>query len=129
MCLVSAPRSQFAARRHQAHSTSIDLSLPPPTSLQVLTLAIGGDEYALLSFAIPQPDVPAGLTPAEREVVRGVVRGESNCEIARVRGVSPNTVANQLRAVYAKLGVGSRHELVTRCMRPSPALGPSKLPF
>jgi DNA-binding CsgD family transcriptional regulator len=78
---------------------------------------VDGEEYALLCFPVPEPVLPNGLTPAEREVVEGVVRGESNGEIARRRGVSANTVANQLRSVYAKLRVGSRRELVVRCLR------------
>jgi DNA-binding CsgD family transcriptional regulator len=39
------------------------------------------------------------------------LRGASNQDIARTRGVSVRTVANQLAAVYRKLGVRSRAEL------------------
>ncbi len=94
-----------------------ELSLPAPAALQVVRFEIEGEEYALLSFPVPEPELPEELTAAEREVVRGVVRGESNGEIARQRGVSANTVANQLRSVYFKLGVGNRRELVSRCLR------------
>ena len=93
--------------------------LPPPDSLQVARFEIEGEEYALLSFPIPVPELPEGLTRAEREVVMGVVRGESNGEIAERRGVSANTIANQLRSVYAKLGLRNRRELVSRCLRSS----------
>jgi DNA-binding CsgD family transcriptional regulator len=88
----------------------------------MLPLEIEGEEYALLSFALPQPELPSGLTAAEQEVVKAVVRGESNREIAKGRGVSTNTVANQLRAVYGKLGVNTRHELVALCTRSSLAV-------
>lgn len=72
------------------------------------------------------PDVPlvvlsqaveasgGGLTPAEREVVALLVAGQSNQEIAAARGVSPRTIANQLAAIYRKLGVSSRVELVAQ---------------
>jgi DNA-binding CsgD family transcriptional regulator len=52
------------------------------------------------------------LTAAEAEVVELVVRGRSNREIADARGTSPATVANQLSAVFRKLGVHSRSDLV-----------------
>lgn len=43
------------------------------------------------------------LTPAEREVVKLLVReGGTNAELARKLGRSPKTVANQLRAIYSK---------------------------
>ncbi|HEY1695349.1 MAG TPA: helix-turn-helix transcriptional regulator [Polyangiaceae bacterium] len=55
----------------------------------------------------------ADLTPAELEVARCAVSGMSNRTIARWRGSSVRTVANQLASVFRKLGVGSRAELVT----------------
>lgn len=57
------------------------------------------------------PDV---LTQAEREVAESVVRGHTNAEIARARGTSVRTVANQMRTLFEKLGVGSRGELRAR---------------
>ncbi len=51
------------------------------------------------------------LTPAEREVVTGALEGQSTTEIARARERSFHTVAHQLRAAFAKLGVHSRAEL------------------
>ncbi len=53
----------------------------------------------------------AGLTDAEREVARLVMEGLSNAEIARRRGTSIRTVANQVASVFAKAGAGSRREL------------------
>ena len=51
------------------------------------------------------------LTPAEREVLEGVILGRSNREIAERRGSSLRTVANQVAALLKKHGVGSRSEL------------------
>jgi two-component system nitrate/nitrite response regulator NarL len=48
----------------------------------------------------------------EREIAGMVMRGLSNREIAAARGTSENTVANQLKAIFRKLGVASRIELV-----------------
>ncbi|MCK6537711.1 MAG: helix-turn-helix transcriptional regulator [Polyangiaceae bacterium] len=54
------------------------------------------------------------LSAAEREVALLVAHGLSNAEIARARGVSPNTVANQIASLFRKLGVGSRLELTRK---------------
>lgn len=51
------------------------------------------------------------LSEAERGVLKAIVRGASNAEIAATRGTSPRTVANQVHRIFAKLGVGSRHQL------------------
>jgi DNA-binding CsgD family transcriptional regulator len=67
--------------------------------------------------ALSRSDLPASLTRAEREVAWLVVEGASNGEIARQRRTAERTVANQLQAIYTKLGVGSRRELVTRLLR------------
>jgi len=54
----------------------------------------------------------AGLAAREREVVRYVTLGFTNPEIAGVLGTSPNTVRNQLAAIFRKTGVSTRAELV-----------------
>jgi DNA-binding CsgD family transcriptional regulator len=55
-----------------------------------------------------------GLTAREREVARLVVAGNSNPEVAAALSISPTTVQDHLKKVFAKLGVGSRHELTAR---------------
>jgi two-component system response regulator FixJ len=51
------------------------------------------------------------LTVRERELVAGLLRGQSNKELAAAFSISEQTVKNALSAVYAKLGVQSRTEL------------------
>jgi DNA-binding NarL/FixJ family response regulator len=58
--------------------------------------------------------LPSVLTSAEADIVRAVLRGASNAEIARVRGRSVRTVANQIASMFRKLSVGSRSELYAR---------------
>jgi DNA-binding NarL/FixJ family response regulator len=61
------------------------------------------------------------LTRAERQVVAGVLNGRTNAAIAVARRTSCRTVANQLAAIYRKLGVSSRWELAARVGRASTA--------
>ena len=70
-----------------------------------------GEEFLVLSYGLGRVRLPDSLTDAEREVAEAFVRGGSMSEIARERGTSKNTVANQLRAIYAKLGATSRLDL------------------
>ena len=52
------------------------------------------------------------LTPAELRVVQKIVEHGTYKEAARQLGVSPSTVRNQLHAIYQKLGISSKSELV-----------------
>ena len=67
----------------------------------------------LVVFRLPVLDVgsAARLSPSERAVIEDVLSGCTNAEIARARGRSPRTVANQIASAYRKLRVGSRSEL------------------
>jgi DNA-binding CsgD family transcriptional regulator len=55
-----------------------------------------------------------GLTEREREVVLYVASGHTNGEIARQLALSPYTVADHLKSVFAKLDVASRGELTSK---------------
>lgn len=89
-------------------------------SSSVTAVEIGGE--TLFVIALDAPVVPEAerLSPGERDVAARIVAGESNAEIARARGVSVRTVANQVASIFRKLGVGSRAELAARASRRSP---------
>ncbi|MEZ4438265.1 MAG: helix-turn-helix transcriptional regulator [Polyangiaceae bacterium] len=75
---------------------------------------VDGVRYRYL--AVPgtaTPKRPEQLTDAEWAVAEALARGASNEQIADERGVRYRTVANQLQAIYRKLGVQSRHELLS----------------
>ena len=52
--------------------------------------------------------LPAGLTPREVEVLRLLVRGLSNKEIAQELVISRKTAGSHVEHIYAKLGVSNR---------------------
>lgn len=54
------------------------------------------------------------LTPAEREVVRHICRGERNAEIAEKLNKSVLTVKTQINSIFQKLNLKSRSQLVAR---------------
>jgi DNA-binding CsgD family transcriptional regulator len=90
--------------------------LPIPRGLRCDHVSVDGEEYLVLDF--PAADAaeaaepgPWSLTPAEREVAAAAVAGQSNQEIAAARRASTRTIANQLAAIYRKLGINSRAEL------------------
>jgi DNA-binding NarL/FixJ family response regulator len=57
------------------------------------------------------------LTPRERDVVRGVIVGRTNREIARELSVGEQAVKNLLSAVFQKCHVRNRLELALFAVR------------
>jgi DNA-binding CsgD family transcriptional regulator len=55
-----------------------------------------------------------GMTERERDIVRRIVQGLSTNEIAETLYLSPYTVQDHLKAVFQKVGVNSRRELVAQ---------------
>lgn len=80
-------------------------------------------EFAVL--VVPDPEAVARLTLAELDVTLAVLAGHGNSTIAAHRRTSLRTVVNQLAAVFRKLGVSGRLELVTRLTLPGSCTSPS----
>jgi len=57
------------------------------------------------------------LTPRERDVVRGIVAGRTNKEMARELGIKEQGIKNLLCVVYQKCHVRSRLELAMFALR------------
>jgi DNA-binding NarL/FixJ family response regulator len=90
---------------HAAGTTSV------PHGLTGARGWLDGREVLMLSYP-HEPSLPLErLTTAEREITVAVLAGRKNAEIARSRGTSPRTIAKQVAAAMAKLGVRGRGEL------------------
>jgi DNA-binding CsgD family transcriptional regulator len=90
------------------------VDIPPPHGLSACSYDHAGDEYVLFEWARAPAIDCSGLTRAESEVLDLVLGGKSNAEVASSRGRSARTIANQVAALFRKLGVGSRLELYAR---------------
>ncbi|WP_395444327.1 response regulator transcription factor [Caulobacter sp. UC70_42] len=77
--------------------------------------------------ALGEPD---GLNDAEATILRHLGQGISNKEIARLIGMSPDTVKYRLKSIFRKIDVTTRRDAV-RVSRERglliPVEGPSKL--
>jgi LuxR family maltose regulon positive regulatory protein len=87
-----------------------DLALPDhpsrdPEFLAVVVDALGADAWAV------------ALTERERDVLSMLATQRSFGEIADDLAVSQSTVKTHTRALYGKLGVGSRRDAVTAARR------------
>jgi DNA-binding NarL/FixJ family response regulator len=77
-------------------------------------VAQGDREFRVISIRRPDADLAKLLPPAELAVIRMLVEGLSYEEMARARGTSTRTIANQITAVFRRLRVSGRNELVQR---------------
>jgi DNA-binding CsgD family transcriptional regulator len=57
-----------------------------------------------------------GVSARERDVCLEVLSGSPTADIARNLFISPHTVHDHLKALYGKVGVGSRGELVAKLL-------------
>ncbi len=77
---------------------------------------VQGHDGELRVVSLPRPDLELDelLPSAELAVIRSLIEGASYEQIAEARGTSTRTVANQISAVFRRLHVSGRNELVLR---------------
>lgn len=73
--------------------------------------AAGGMQFGV------RPGSRLALSQRELDVVRLIVDGRSNDEVATELGISSKTVESHLRRIFERVGVASRTELATRALR------------
>lgn len=97
--------SVHATRLRDAHDVgAIALSIAPASSAERVSLLLAAH----------------GLTPAQRRVAELVLQGRTTRQIMVALQISQHTVQDHLKAVFDKVGVRSRRELVAAAMRPRP---------
>jgi DNA-binding CsgD family transcriptional regulator len=88
----------------------------PPVNARDGGFEHDGARYFVLSVPRPVVTLHTPLTPAECEVARFLVEGESRWDVAARRGTSAQTVACQLRGIFAKCQLGGRYGLIRRAV-------------
>lgn len=103
-----------------------------PASLQAIFTSLDRGEIwvsrRLLSSLVRKMvsrDPSDGLTPRENEILRKLVAGQSNREIADALFITKETVRWHLRSAYAKLGVHDR-DSAARILNPPPSSAPTQ---
>jgi len=64
----------------------------------------------------PPPRHGKPLPPRLRQVLDALVRGNDSETIAEQLGISPHTVRDHIKRLYAELHVSNREQLITRCL-------------
>ncbi|MBB3329219.1 DNA-binding NarL/FixJ family response regulator [Halomonas campaniensis] len=105
-------------RQVELVTTHQGIWVPP----ELLARVVGGTFQALGGEVRLQDDVLAELTERERAVALAVARGESNKEVARRLDITERTVKAHLGAVFRKLGIRDRMQLVLRLSHQSISL-------
>jgi len=105
-------RATQAARA--AHATATRLGAAP---LREALEALARRGRLDLGVALPAQPTLAGLTPRELEVLRLLVEGRSNRQIAEQLFISNKTASVHVTNLLAKLGVHSRLEAAAMARR------------
>ena len=96
-------------------------AVPPTETFRAATIASRAGlcvwDPALVSPAEADESIETPLSPRERTVLELTGAGLSTKAVARLLGISPNTVKFHLQAVFDKLGVTSRAEAVMAAIR------------
>jgi DNA-binding NarL/FixJ family response regulator len=109
--LAAGEREQAAVAARVAYQTAIRLGAKP---LQGALEAVARRGRLDLGAGLPAERGSAGLTPQELEVLRLLVEGRSNRQIAEQLFISGKTVSVHVTSILAKLGVHSRLEAAAR---------------
>lgn len=94
-------------------------------SILAVELVLGTKDVVAVRIDLERA-IPDVLSPAEREVALGMLKGMSTQDIAALRGISTSTVNNQIASIFEKTGINSRSEFsnmvarnCTRCVERS----------
>jgi two-component system, NarL family, nitrate/nitrite response regulator NarL len=120
--LIGPPADRARLRRALA-DTSIDIVDEAATVADAQREGADADAFLVTAAAADRGDDeddaphPEALTPREREVLQLLAEGLPNKAIARVLGISDQTVKFHVAAICGKLGAANRTDAVRRAFQ------------
>ena len=120
LILTSFGSAEGLSRAIQLGASGVVLKSSAETELvPAIRKTLAGQQYLTSGLRnqlkLKQPTVV--LTERQETILRSVMNGLSNADIARQQGVAEITVKNHLSAIFNKLGVSNRSEAVAIAMR------------
>jgi DNA-binding CsgD family transcriptional regulator/tetratricopeptide (TPR) repeat protein len=112
--LGAGDREQATAVARAAYETALRLGAEP---LRAALEALARRGRLDLGAGVPTEPALAGLTPREFEVLRLLVEGRSNRQIAETLFISGKTASVHVTNIFTKLGVHSRSEAAATARR------------
>lgn len=115
VALISGEASREIAE--QALGSGAAGFIPKTTPAKSLVNAVRfmamGEQYAPVDFMTSSDAAPSGpladkLTPRELQMLRGLIKGGTNKEIARSLGIQEPTVKLHMKTLYRKIGAANR---------------------
>lgn len=94
----------------QAESLMVRQLIQAMQGIPALSPAIARRIMSHFRLTGPAASPDSTLTQRETEVLALIARGLRNGEVAQTLGLSDNTVAGYIKAIYRKLGISSRAE-------------------
>lgn len=114
------PTAEVHDMLQRGASGYLPYSLGTASMLAALRVLAAGETYVPVEMMARQEPVrhksSGYLTGRERDVLNGLLAGQSNKEIARVHGLSEVTIKHHLKSLRAKLGARNRTHAVCRAV-------------
>jgi DNA-binding NarL/FixJ family response regulator len=95
----------------------MDIPAPTPPRMSTPQTTVSATSAPIVATTQTQAGKGVGLTERERHIVKLVVEGLSNKEIAARMHLADTTVRHHLTKIFDKLGVSNRQNLLIRAHR------------
>ena len=119
--ILSLGRSEIVILTALPGANALTISMHQETHVLRSVDSTGSELSALTQLSIVSYNDQTGLSRREKEVLSGLVNGDSNKMLARRFLISEATVKAHISSVFKKLGVSSRTQAVKCCMDSCPA--------
>ncbi len=110
-------RETFARAAEVAPEGYVVKPFTPAQLLAAVDIALGASQQQGAPISLADVVGIERLSPREKEILGRLMDHRRPPTIAQELHLSPHTVRNHLKSIYAKLGVGSQQELLDRVFR------------